>query len=225
MINKINPYGVMVIKQGGYYYNVSGNDALILNKYLGYKLYGIKQFRTGFPVAGEKTVLKKIDTLGMDYDLLDQNGGVIISKRFENNRYEIIDPEYPTIGVESDLEEPKKLIKPQKQSFKEKLTQYIDILAALSEGVNILSGEIIEGLDEELRLYLFEMSLYFDTKLKTKERLEEKYPNHGKKWMEQEDKQLLEEYNQGKTIKELSLLYERGEGAIRSRLIKLGVLL
>ena len=43
--------------------------------------------------------------------------------------------------------------------------------------------------------------------------------------MEQEDKQLLEEYNQGKTIKELSLLYERGEGAIRSRLIKLGVLL
>ena len=225
MINKINPYGVMVIKQGGYYYNVSGNDALILNKYLGYKLYGIKQFRTGFPVAGEKTVLKKIDTLGVDYDLLDQNGGVIISKRFENNRYEIIDPEYPTIGVESDLEEPKKLIKPQKQSFKEKLTQYIDILAALSEGVNILSGEIIEGLDEELRLYLFEMSLYFDTKLKTKERLEEKYPNHGKKWMEQEDKQLLEEYNQGKTIKELSLLYERGEGAIRSRLIKLGVLL
>ena len=225
MINKINPYGVMVIKQGGYYYNVSGNDALILNKYLGYKLYGIKQFRTGFPVAGEKTVLKKIDTLGVDYDLLDQNGGVIISKRFENNRYEIIDPEYPTIGVESDLEEPKKLIKPQKQSFKEKLTQYIHILAALSEGVNILSGEIIEGLDEELRLYLFEMSLYFDTKLKTKERLEEKYPNHGKKWMEQEDKQLLEEYNQGKTIKELSLLYERGEGAIRSRLIKLGVLL
>ncbi len=225
MINKINPYGVMVIKQGGYYYNVSGNDALILNKYLGYKLYGIKQFRTGFPVVGEKTVLKKIDTLGMDYDLLDQNGGVISSKRFENNRYEIIDPEYPTIGVESDLEEPKKLIKPQKQSFKEKLTQYIDILAALSEGVNILSGEIIEGLDEELRLYLFEMSLYFDSKLKTKERLEEKYPNHGKKWMEQEDKQLLEEYNQGKTIKELSLLYERGEGAIRSRLIKLGIVL
>ena len=225
MINNINPYGVMVIKQGGYYYNVSGNDALILNKYLGYKLYGIKHFRTGFPVVGEKTVLKKIDTLGMDYDLLDQNGGVIISKRFENNRYEIIDPEYPTIGVESDFEEPKKLIKPKKQSFKEKLTQYIDILAALSEGVNILSGEIIEGLDEELRLYLFEMSLYFDSKLKTKERLEEKYPNHGKKWMEQEDKQLLEEYNQGKTIKELSLLYERGEGAIRSRLIKLGVLL
>jgi hypothetical protein len=56
MKNNINPYGMLEIKQGGYYYNVSGNDALILNKYLGYKLYGIKQFRTGFPVVGEKTV-------------------------------------------------------------------------------------------------------------------------------------------------------------------------
>ena len=111
MLNNIDPHGILIIRQGGFYYNVSGNDALILNKYLGYKLYGIKEYKTGFPVKGEKTVLKKIDTLGMDYDLLDQNGSIVKSMRFENNRYEIIDAEYPRAGIKSDLEEPKKLIK------------------------------------------------------------------------------------------------------------------
>ena len=72
MVNNINPKGVLIIRQGGYYYNVSGNDALILNKYLGYKLYGVKKFRTGFPVSAEKTVLKKLDTLEMNYDLIDK---------------------------------------------------------------------------------------------------------------------------------------------------------
>ena len=225
MVNNINPKGVLIIRQGGYYYNVSGNDALILNKYLGYKLYGVKKFRTGFPVSAEKTVLKKLDTLEMNYDLIDKTEKVLVSKRFEQNRYEIIDPEYPIKGVASDLEEPQKILKNKKKSFKEKLSQYIDILQGLSEGVNILTGEVVKDLDKELKLYLFEMSLYFDNKLKSKEKLEEKYPQHGKKWTEEEDEQLLSEYKQGKTVKELSSIHQRGEGSVRSRLIKLGVLL
>ena len=225
MVNNINPNGVLIIRQGGYYYNVSGNDALILNKYLGYKLYGVKKFRTGFPVSAEKTVLKKLDTLEMNYDLIDKTEKVLVSKRFEQNRYEIIDPEYLIKGVASDLEEPQKILKNKKKSFKEKLSQYIDILQGLSEGVNILTGEVVKDLDKELKLYLFEMSLYFDNKLKSKEKLEEKYPHHGKKWTEEEDEQLLSEYKQGKTVKELSSIHQRGEGSVRSRLIKLGVLL
>lgn len=82
--------GVMTIKQGGFYYNVSGNDALILHKYFGYKLFGVKTLRTGFPVAGEKTVLSKLDTLSINYDLIDKDGNVVVSKRFENNLYETI---------------------------------------------------------------------------------------------------------------------------------------
>ena len=225
MVNNINPNGVLIIRQGGYYYNVSGNDALILNKYLGYKLYGVKKFRTGFPVSAEKTVLKKLDTLEMNYDLIDKTEKVLVSKRFEQNRYEIIDPEYPIKGVAPDLEEPQKILKNKKKSFKEKLSQYIDILQGLSEGVNILTGEVVKDLDKELKLYLFEMSLYFDNKLKSKEKLEEKYPQHGQKWTEEEDEQLLSEYKQGKTVKELSSIHQRGEGSVRSRLIKLGVLL
>jgi hypothetical protein len=67
------------------------------------------------------------------------------------------------------------------------------------------------------------MSLYFDSKLKSKEKLEEKYPKSGSKWTEAEDDQLLEKYNQGKTVKELSMIFLRSEGSIRSRLIKLGI--
>ena len=128
MVNNINPDGILIIRQGGYYYNVSGNDALILNKYLGYKLFGVKKYRTGFPVSAEKTVLKKIDTLEMNYDLIDKTEKVLVSKRFEQNRYEIIDPEYPIEGVASDLEEPPKILKNKNKTVKEKLTQYIDIL-------------------------------------------------------------------------------------------------
>ena len=36
MINNIDPNGKMIFKQGGIFYNVVGNDALILNKYLDY---------------------------------------------------------------------------------------------------------------------------------------------------------------------------------------------
>ncbi|MBP3495229.1 MAG: hypothetical protein J6K52_03395 [Clostridia bacterium] len=225
MVNNINPDGILIIRQGGYYYNVSGNDALILNKYLGYKLFGVKKYRTGFPVSAEKTVLKKIDTLEMNYDLIDKTEKVLVSKRFEQNRYEIIDPEYPIEGVASDLEEPPKILKNKNKTVKEKLTQYIDILQGLSEGVNILTGEVIKDLDKELKLHLFEMSLYFDNKLKYKEKLEKKHPQHGKKWTKEEDEQLLSEYKQGKTVKELSSIHQRGVGSIRSRLIKLGVLL
>ena len=210
MKNNINPYGMLEIKQGGCYYNVSGNDALILNKYLGYKLYGINQYRTGFPVIGEKTVLKKIDTLGMDYDLIDQKGNVLVSKRFEDNRYEIIDSENPKFVLGET----------PNTTFMKRIGNYIDILQGLSEGVNIFTGVVIEGLDEELKLNLFEMAMYFDDRLKAKEELEEKYPNSGKPWTEEEDNQLLELYIQGKSVKYLSLAFLRSEGAIRSRLIK-----
>lgn len=225
MINKINPNGIIIMKKGGFYYNVSGNDALILNKYLGYKLFGVNKQRTGFPVAAQATVIAKIDTLGMDYQLLDQNGNTIISKKFKSNCYEIIDPAYPIEGIESDCEEPRKISKATKKPLKEKLNSYIEILQGLSEGVNVLTGEAIENLDEELKMHLFEMSLYFDEKLKSKERVEGKYPQHGKKWTKEEDDKLLDGYNQGATIKELSAIHQRGEGSIRSRLIKLGIII
>ncbi|MBQ6742436.1 MAG: hypothetical protein IJR04_07650 [Bacteroidales bacterium] len=49
------------------------------------------------------------------------------------------------------------------------------------------------------------------------------YPNAYKPWSEDDDKLLAKMYKEGKTVKELSTLFQRNPGGIRSRLRKLGV--
>lgn len=137
---------VMVFKKAGLFYNVFGNDALILHKYLGYKLYGSKTIRTGFPVSAVLSVLKKIDKLSIDYDLLNQDGVVISSKRFDNNRYEIVNQNFVCID-------------------KEKFDTYVAVLRGLAEGVDITTGEVVEGLSVKVKLQLIEMSDYFEFKI------------------------------------------------------------
>ena len=78
----------MTIEQNGFFYNVSGNDALILNKHFGYKLYGTDTPRTGFPVSKSKKIFRKLDKLGIDYDVFDKNKDIVSVKRFAKNRYE-----------------------------------------------------------------------------------------------------------------------------------------
>ena len=211
--------GVITIKQGGFYYNVSGNDALIFHKYLGYKLYGVTTPRTGFPVSGQETVLKKLDRLSMDYDLLNQSGDIVVSKRFNHNCYEIINLDNAPMAENSSV--PPKV---QKRAFKKRLSMYISILQGMSEGVDVITGEVIEGLSEDVKLQLFEMSMYFDERLKSREAQDSRYPKHGLKWTSEEDEQLLSEYREGRTIKEISEIHNRSNGAIRSRLLGLGVL-
>ena len=41
-------------------------------------------------------------------------------------------------------------------------------------------------------------------------------------WTKEEDRQLIREYESGKTTKELSEIHKRTKGAVRSRLKKLG---
>lgn len=224
MSNKIDPNGAIKIEQAGLFYNVRGNDALILNKYLGYKLYGVNQIKAGFGVKNRATTLKKLDALSMNYDLFDQQKNIVISKKFENNMYEIIDDNYPDDGVE--VEETTVQVTPiyQKLSVKEKLTRYIDILNGLSEGINILTGEIVENLDEEVRQYLYEMSNFFADKLERREKLEEQYPQQGKRWTPEEDSRLIEEFEKGEPVNELCKIFQRTHGSIKSRLLKFGII-
>lgn len=207
------------IKQGGFYFNVSGNDALILHKYLGYKLYGIKTCRTGFPVYGQKTVLKKLDKLSINYDLYNQNGELIESKRFPNNKYEIIDQsEYP---LESFLISNKKKYTDSNGAKCSKSEFFIKTLQSLSEGVNPYTGEIMSGFDDKLRNDLFEIILYFDKKTKREVERKEKYNNAGQPWSNEEDDQLIEEYNNKISLKEISKIHNRTTGAIKLRLLHL----
>ncbi len=214
------PDGIMIIKQAGFYYSVSGNDALILHKYFGYKLYGKNILRTGFPVAGEKKVLRRLDNLSINYDLLDKVGNVVVSKRFENNLYEIISMrEAAAMDEEQSIK-----VQPTKMSSKEKMAYYIGMLNGLSEGVNVITGEMVDGLDPEIKSRLLEISKYFEQRLRLKEKQEVMYPQQGQRWTEEEDEQLLSEYHEGQSIKEISEIHNRSQGAIRSRLLSLGVL-
>lgn len=224
MVNKIDPNGKMIFKQAGMFYSAFGNDALILNKYFGYKLYGVNRYQAGFGVAGKETSLEKINTLCMNYDLIDGKGNVIIAKRFDNNRYEIIDPEYPVEGVLSEVEEPAKLPRTSRSLLKRRLSKYAEVMHGLGEGINILSGEVLEGLSDELKAVFFEIATYFEEKLNSRKALEEKYPRHGRKWTVQEDEQLTNELAQGKSVNEISELHQRGRGSIIQRLLNLDLI-
>ncbi|MBQ2718897.1 MAG: hypothetical protein IJF73_02400 [Clostridia bacterium] len=114
-------------------------------------------------------------------------------------------------------------MKEKTNPLKEKLIGYVDILQGLVEGIDATTGEVIEGLSRDLRRRLWEMSLYFEGRLKAQERLESHYPNNGSRWSPEEDEAITAEYKAGRSIKELSILHERTEGAIRSRLLRLGI--
>lgn len=131
MSDRIDPNGVIIIKQGGFYYNVSGNDALIFNKHFKYKLYGAKIPRAGFPVIGLAKVRTRLDALEMNYDVLDSKGNAVVSMRFENNRYEVIEMEYT--GKPRKKGEPThthKVAEPvERPSNADEARQYLELLA------------------------------------------------------------------------------------------------
>lgn len=56
------------------------------------------------------------------------------------------------------------------------------------------------------------------------EQIRQEYAKAYAKWTKDEDIRLRNEYTQGKTINELTLIFQREPGAIRSRLQKLGLL-
>ena len=157
----IDPNGVMNIKQGGFYYNVSGNDALILHKYLGYKLYGVNTYRTGFPVSGQETVVEKLNDLYMNYDLIDQQGNIIISKRYEKNFYEIIDESEYTLPI------PKAksiIVKNDNSEESNRKMIFLNVLMGLCKELNIITGEVVTGLDADIKGILSDLMNYIKNK-------------------------------------------------------------
>ena len=83
--------GVMNIFRRGCFYNVYGNDALLLNKHFGYNItLSVTDIEcTGFNLKCRDAVFERLVDLQINYDVYDQSGRVVTSSRFENNRYEI----------------------------------------------------------------------------------------------------------------------------------------
>jgi len=102
----------------------------------------------------------------------------------------------------------------------------IEILKLLSAGIDPFTGEIFpenspyQHPDTVRALFKAIDAL---RKIKTREGWQENLPeNAGKPWTEVEDSKLINSYDAGKSFKELSEEHKRTEGAIKSRLLKLG---
>ena len=163
-------------------------------------------------------MLRKIDTFSINYDVYSQTGELIISKRFPKNCYEVIDNSfYPLTTVEKNIE-----VKSKPKG--RKIEDYFKTLEFLSDAINPYTGEIISGIDEDLKKDIFEILLYFNNKVKYQKSLKEKFSNMGNKWTQEEDSQLISEYKNKLTFKQIAEIHNRSTGAIRSRLLKLNVI-
>jgi len=76
---------IILIKSGNFYIAL-GDDAKIINNILGYQ---IKEFsntvKIGFPIISLNKVLDKLDTLKINYMIIDKN--VDLKKKYNKNNY------------------------------------------------------------------------------------------------------------------------------------------
>ncbi|SFF09205.1 hypothetical protein SAMN04487969_113164 [Paenibacillus algorifonticola] len=101
-----------------------------------------------------------------------------------------------------------------------------EIISLLSDGIDPITGEIYHN-DSPYQQPEVIRALY--TALKGIELLEKRENKElivpsksGKSWSEEEDEKLVRDFDQGESIKKLSIINERTEGAIKSRLTRLG---
>ena len=102
----------------------------------------------------------------------------------------------------------------------------IEILRLLSEGMDPFTGEIFpdnspyQHPDTVRALFKAIEAL---RKLQGRQVRQGNLPeNAGKPWTEEEDNQLINRYDAGKSFKEMAEEHKRTDGAIKSRLLKLG---
>lgn len=105
------------------------------------------------------------------------------------------------------------------------ITRAREIIEVLVDGVNPLTGEVLsqDSCFNELEviraLYVAKEQLQKAEQLKRRKQPE----NAGKPWSAEDDKTLEAMYLGGKSEKELSSIFKRTRGAIRSRLAYRGV--
>jgi hypothetical protein len=102
----------------------------------------------------------------------------------------------------------------------------LEIIKALSQGVDPHTGEIYPPDSpyqhpDTIRA-LFEAINALEKILGRSKRQESLPENAGKAWSTEEDKLLIEQFDKGVPVKELSGDHKRTEGAIKSKLLKLG---
>jgi len=106
------------------------------------------------------------------------------------------------------------------------VVEALRIVRCLAEGVDPTTGEVFPA-DSPYQRGETVRALYTATsaleKVEQRQKREKILPtNAGKSWDAAEDEQLSQHFDAGMTLKELSRQHERTEGAIQSRLVKMG---
>lgn len=104
----------------------------------------------------------------------------------------------------------------------------LDIMQALVEGVNPFTNEplAVESVcvNPAVNTALNSASQALESKIKAAARCASLPSKAGAPWDETEAQLVLQAYEAGDSIKEIAARQQRTQGAIRSRLVKLGVL-
>ncbi len=101
------------------------------------------------------------------------------------------------------------------------------ILQSLAEGVNPATGEVLSREDSCNEPDVIRALHWVLQELERNEKAEKpakksKWENAGLPWTEEDEKMLCEMYDRGDSKKELCKYFKRSDGAISSRLSKLG---
>ena len=144
----------ILIKEGGYFYGVSGNDALLLHKHLGYKLFGNKTFKAGFPVKRLEGFIESFEPYSINYKVYSRSGELVAERSFDENKYEELNPDEYAQFLTERKPASKGENKPEKEESKPQanaLSKYTQSLAGVISGKNPYNDEEITGLDENLK--------------------------------------------------------------------------
>lgn len=103
-------------------------------------------------------------------------------------------------------------------------SEALAVIQLLAEGIDPISFETLPN-ESTYNNPIVIRALYtavqaLEKRAKVQKRIDNLPQNAGKPWDENEDRDLLKEYNSGKNLKELAELHQRTSGAIRSRLLK-----
>ena len=104
-------------------------------------------------------------------------------------------------------------------------TKALDIVSALADGINPLTGEVFPADSPYQSPDIVRALFVARTAVEAKARARQRTPlpgNAGKPWTEEEDHKLLAEFDRGRSIAELAQAHARSTAGIQARLEKHG---
>ncbi len=106
------------------------------------------------------------------------------------------------------------------------MDEHLNIVQQMANGANPFTGEIFDDThicqNVNVARALISAAVALENETKRQQKKRHLPANAGKPWDDEEDARLLNEFDDEKSIKELSDIFERTTGSIQSRLVKHG---